>query len=184
MATYMKKLAVLVLLVTAVACEAYAETAATPSPSLPGGATSLSETHQDWTVNCRVVSQSGKSRRACTLSQQQMDSKSRQRLLSIEIAPSHAGIRGLLVLPFGLALKPGVKVQIDTASTALPLSFRTCLPLGCLVDVAIDGKQLVAWRAGTALKVATVADGGQPTSFSISLKGFAEALDRTVELLK
>jgi invasion protein IalB len=84
----------------------------------------------------------------------------------------------MLMLPFGLALDSGVTLQIDDKATMQPLRFRTCLPAGCVVSLTFDAPALVALRAGSALKVKAVADGGAATSFSISLQGFATALDR------
>ncbi|WP_245590250.1 hypothetical protein [Desulfobulbus elongatus] len=39
-------------------------------------------------------------------------------------------------------------------------------------------------RSGTALKIQAKADGGKETIFSISLKGFGGAFDRTASLAK
>lgn len=43
---------------------------------------------------------------------------------------------------------------------------------------SVDAPTLVVLRAGSALKVKAVADGGAAAPFSISLEGFATALDR------
>jgi invasion protein IalB len=148
--------------------------------SLPGGANALSETHGDWTVNCTRT----QANKLCSLSQQQLDSNSRQRLLAIELtATDPSKTQGTLALPFGLLLKPGATLQIDDGVPAAPLPFRTCLPGGCLVPLAIDEKTVALLRQGTVLKIsATAADSGQTVTFNISLKGFASALARTVEL--
>ncbi len=80
---------------------------------------------------------------------------------------------------------PGAILQIDDGEPAAPLPFRTCLPVGCLVSLAIDQKTLALLREGTVLKImATAADNNKPVTFTISLKGFAGALARTVELTK
>ncbi|MBZ7926576.1 invasion associated locus B family protein [Ensifer adhaerens] len=151
--------------------------AATES-SLPGGASSLNETYKDWRVACV---QDGTTKR-CALSQVQAQQNG-QRVLAIELnAPSANTVSGTLVLPFGLALEPGVTFQIDDKPAMRPMRFHTCVPVGCLVSVIFDDPTLVALRAGAALKVKAVADGGAAAPFSISLQGFGTALDR-VEML-
>jgi len=141
---------------------------------LPGGASSLNETYKDWRVAC-VQQGAGK---LCTLSQVQVRQDG-QRVLAIELdAPSGNTVSGTLVLPFGLALDSGVTFQIDEKPAMPTIRFRTCLPAGCLVDVGFDAPALAALRAGEALKVRTVADGGAAAPFSISLQGFGTALDR------
>ncbi|WP_204268097.1 invasion associated locus B family protein, partial [Escherichia coli] len=73
------------------------------APQLPGGATSLNETYQDWTVGCRVVNDT----RSCTITQQQQRQDG-QRVLAIELRKqADQAVPGLLVLPFGLSLQGG-----------------------------------------------------------------------------
>jgi invasion protein IalB len=146
--------------------------------SLPGGASALNETYKDWRVAC---AQQGTAKR-CALSQVQVHQNG-QRVLAIELnAPSGNTVAGTLVMPFGLALDSGVTLQIDEKPALQPVRFRTCMPGGCLLAVSFDGPTLVALRAGTALKVKAVADGGAAAPFSISLQGFATALDRVAAL--
>ncbi|MBP2449070.1 invasion associated locus B family protein [Rhizobium leguminosarum] len=149
-------------------------TGAATASSLPGGASSLNETYKDWRVAC---SQQSAAKR-CVLSQVQAQQDG-QRVLAIELNPQSGNtVSGTLVLPFGLALEPGISFQIDEKPAMQPVRFRTCVPGGCLVAVAFDAPTLVALRAGTVLKLKAVADGGAAVPFSISLQGFATALDR------
>ena len=152
---------------------AQAQSGGKPS-SLPGGASSLNETYEDWRVAC--VHQAAEKR--CVLSQVQTH-KNGQRVLAIELG-SAAGnaISGALVLPFGLALDAGVNLHVDENPLVQSLRFRTCMPAGCLVSINFDAPTLVALRAGTTLNVTAIADGGTDALFSISLQGFAAALDR------
>lgn len=145
---------------------------------LPGGASSLNETYKDWRVAC---AQQGTAKR-CVLSQVQARQNG-QRVLAIELnAPIGSMVSGALVLPFGLALDAGVTLQIDEKPAVPPVRFRTCMPGGCVVNVSFDASTLAALRAGAALKVKAVADGGAAAPFSISLQGFGTALDRVEAL--
>ncbi len=163
------------------AIAAAAPAAAQTSGALPGGANSLQETFEDWTVAC--VQQSAGKR--CAVSQQQADQQSRQRVLAIELTASSADkVAGTLILPFGLALDSGVQLQVDDAPAGPALRFRTCLPGGCLVSLSFDAAQAAALRKGAALKVNAVADGGKDAVFTISLKGYPAAFDRMTALAK
>jgi len=148
---------------------------------LPGGATTLNETHGDWTVACTTPE--GNVR--CAISQIQINSQNRQRVLTVELTATEGGnaASGTLVMPFGLALDQGVVLSIDEGEFLPPLRFSTCLPAGCLVPLTFNADAVTAMRAGTALKVKAAAnDSGQEVNFSISLSGFTSALARAAEL--
>jgi invasion protein IalB len=153
---------------------------ATSSPQLPGGASALSETHGDWTVNCRIAN----AIKLCSLSHQQFNQANGQRLLAIELMTKTAqDTTGTLALPFGLALAKGVGLKIDDRKLEGALGFSTCLAAGCMVPVAFDVKTLEALKAGTVLKIeGTASDTGQPIEFTTSLTGFSSALARTAQL--
>jgi invasion protein IalB len=146
--------------------------------TLPGGATSLQETHGDWRVTC-----SQQSEKVCSLSQQQVSAENRQRIIVVELkATDPDKVEGTLVMPFGLLLDAGITLQIDDNGKPWSLRFRTCLPAGCLVPLAFDKETLAALRKGKSLKVGATAHSGQEAMFGISLNGFSGALDRTVVL--
>jgi invasion protein IalB len=148
--------------------------------ALPGGATSLREEHGDWVVACGLPSGTV----ACTLSQQQTDNRSNQRVLAVELSGRDGGATavGTIVMPFGLALDQGLTLQIDEGQPTT-VSFGTCVPAGCLAPVTFQTELLDALRRGTTLKLRVIAyDTGNPVDFTVSLKGFSESLNRTVEL--
>jgi invasion protein IalB len=148
--------------------------------ALPGGATTLNESHGDWIVSCAAGDQG----KVCVLAQQQTAGQANQRLLAVELRPRDTNVEGTLVLPFGLALDKGITFQVDDGPAWTPLRIRTCVPGGCLVDLNFDAKTLPLLRKGTALKIKAIADGGRDTQLAISLKGFPSALDRTIGLAK
>jgi invasion protein IalB len=152
-----------------------------PTSALPGGASSLHEIYQDWSVTC-VQQGAGK---RCTMSQQQSDAQSHLRTLAIELGGmSSDTANGILILPFGLAVDNGVTLQIDDGAIGTNLKFRTCLPSGCVVLLSFDARTLAALRRATVLKARATADGGGETAFSVSLKGFGSAFDRTAALAR
>lgn len=149
--------------------------------NLPGGATSLNETHGDWRVTCATQGNVVR----CAVSQVQINSQNRQRVLSVELTATEGGnaASGTLILPFGLALDHGAVLSIDEGEFLPPLRFSTCLPAGCLVPLAFNADAVTAMRVGKALKAKAAANGsGQEVNFSISLSGFTSALARAAAL--
>ncbi|MBZ9775973.1 invasion associated locus B family protein [Mesorhizobium sp. CO1-1-8] len=172
------------LIATALLVMGFAISAFAQEAGLPGGATSLREGHGDWTVSCNISTQNGAAAKACSMSQEQTDAQSRQRVIAIELYPNGESVKGTLILPFGLALDQGVALQIDDGVVLPALRFRTCVPGGCLVDLSFEGDTLAALRNASSLKVKVIADGGKETNLVLSLKGFSGALDRTAALLQ
>ncbi|WP_181707847.1 invasion associated locus B family protein [Chthonobacter rhizosphaerae] len=157
---------------------AQAGTGASPS-TLPGGASSLQETFQDWFVAC-VQQGPGKS---CSFAQIQTDNRSGQRVLSVELVPSGDTATGILILPFGLDLDSGVALFVGDEAVGPSLRFRTCLAVGCIVPLAFDGAATALLKSGAAMTVKARAENRQEVAFAVSLKGFTTALDRTAALL-
>jgi invasion protein IalB len=156
--------------------------AATAS-GLPGGATSLTETHADWTLNCGVQPAVSGGAIACSVGQAQFDKASKRRILTFAVSPqSGGGVKGVVVLPFGLSLDKGVTFQLDAGSITPAAHFRTCLPAGCLVSLDWPDGTVKAMRTATTLKIAATTANGQAAPFSLPMSGFAAALDRAVAL--
>lgn len=156
---------------------------AAASAASAGGPSSLSETYEDWLVACVAAGENGKQQ--CTFSQSQ-SSQNGQHVLTIELSPAEdGGLKGTLVMPFGLNLDKGVTFAVDTTPPGKPSRFTTCLPGGCIARLTFTSATVASLRRGTALKLGTFAsDSEKEVSFSISLKGFGTALDRTAALGK
>ena len=145
---------------------------------LPGGASTLQETFEDWTVSC----QSQKETTVCALRQDQSAAQTGQRVLTVELRNNKDGAEGVILLPFGLDLAKGAALKIDEAEGP-NLAFSTCLPQGCLAPVSFNAKQVAALKAAENLNIATTAlSPSQPVPFKVSLKGFGAALDRVSSL--
>jgi invasion protein IalB len=149
---------------------------------LLGGASSISETHGDWVVNCQAVN----GQKVCLMSQQQVSrDNANQRLLAIELqAEGPDSATGTLALPFGLRLARGVALAVDDVAFGETLAFDTCYVVGCLVRLRFAGPGLEKLQKGTSLALAAVAaETGEPVSFAVSLRGFSSALQRTRVLM-
>jgi invasion protein IalB len=167
--------------VLAMAAPAVAQTNAAKGNTPPSNNPSeLRETFESWTVRC-VLKDAG---RDCNMAHQQRHRETHQLVLAIELKKSaNAGLGGILVLPFGLRLAKGITMQIDDSATPLPLQFSTCMPVGCLVPLSLDKQTIATLRAGTVLKISAVPnEDNKPVTLSVSLKGFAQGLDRLTAL--
>jgi len=143
---------------------------------LPGGASSLQENFEDWSIVCTQAA----SGPVCALTQVQVDSQSQQRMLAVELkVQANDQISGAVVLPFGLAVARGVTLQFDDGSASATMPFRTCVPAGCLVPLSFSGTSLASLKQAKVLNVnAVAAEGEGPVKIPISLKGFSAALLR------
>ena len=182
MATWWRRgLGVIAILLMSLTVPGVAQTTTQAVPmTLPGGASQLQETHGDWRVACAQQAQ----KPVCVLSQQQSDKDSRQLVVAIELRATGTGkAEGTLVLPFGLAVTKPVTVQVDDGASTT-LSFRTCVPVGCVVPLTFEPLTIAALRKGSVLSVKATADNAQQVAFKISLNGFGTAFDRTAALSK
>lgn len=150
--------------------------------TLPRGATSIQETFGTWTAFCRIV----ESRRVCALSQVLGNPNTGQQSFAIELQPPRDGkTEGTLLLPFGLALSPGVKLMLDDKPLGQTIQFSTCVPNGCLVPVSFPTVATDAMKQGKILKVSATPSGKtEAVEFSFALDGFTAAIARIAELAK
>lgn len=166
-------------LVLASATFSYAQTPT--SHTLPGGATSVREVFRDWIVECQVIGNASD----CIISQEQTQSDGR-RLLLINIRPQNEGtVSGTMVLPFGLILTQGVRIQIDEGAVGdVPLPFHTCQPIGCIVEFTLSAALVKAMRAGAALNILSTVPDSKEHPFRIPLGGFSAASERALLLMR
>ncbi|MER8573288.1 invasion associated locus B family protein [Mesorhizobium sp. M1409] len=91
-------------------------------------------------------------------------------------------LSGTIIAPFGLDLQAGLSLLIKE-DVYVKTSYKTCLPQGCVAPIAANGEFEEALRANEKLSVAmTASDTGQPVKLDVSLKGFAQGLDRLAAL--
>jgi invasion protein IalB len=150
---------------------------ATPAPS--ARKQTLSEAIDDWQVVC---SETATDPNNCTMLQQLMTQKG-QRILAIELRPAGRSLTGTLIMPFGLDLATGVRLQVDNTDQTKPLPFATCLYDGCIVPLNLTEAITTAIRAGNQMKVTAMGYDGDEFALAISLKGVSRASDRILAIV-
>jgi len=156
-----------------------------PAPqaaTLPNGASAINETYGDWTVDCRIAN----GQRLCVLLQSQGNSQTGQRVFAIELrAPKDGRAEGTILFPFGMKLENGAVLRLDDKDLGQGLRFSTCMAQGCLLPISFPTVATNAMKSGKALTVAALnLSNNEPVSFSVSLTGFAAALDRITQIDK
>lgn len=151
------------------------------SQTLPGGASSLKETHEDWVVLCDLP----QGNRRCLVRQEQIHKDTGQVVFAINLGPASDGpaATGALLLPFGLSIDQGITLSLEENAPLQQLRYSTCLPNGCLATLSFDQTTIGALQAGDALTVTAQAyEGSTSISLKVSLKGFTSAWNRSLEL--
>lgn len=134
------------------------------------------EVHGDWRVSC-IQPEDGQ--RRCVATQLQVEKESGQRVLGIELLwQADGSVRGLLAMPFGLLLQPGVRMAVDEGEDiGESHAFVSCLPDGCLVPLNFSAAEVERLRKGRNLNVRALAMGDRSVvKLPISLSGITAAL--------
>jgi invasion protein IalB len=149
---------------------------------LPHGASSISETYNEWTVSCRLVD----GLKQCLLAHTQASNQTGQRIFAIELrTPKDGKTEGTILMPFGLKLDSGTTLKLDDKDLGQALRFSTCVPQGCLVPVSLPTGATDAMKRAKKLTVASQnLNGGDVIAFNVPLEGFAAATARVAELAK
>jgi invasion protein IalB len=172
---------------TPAATSVRAPTAASASPALwPAGATSVSESYGDWTMTC--VRPADKT--ACVVAQSQGDTRTGRRKFGIELkAPQDGEAQGVVVMPFGLAIEPGITFKLDDQVLGQGAPYSSCTGEGCLVSIRLPTLATDAMRSAKVLTVtgrkttgAAGIEAGEPASMTVPLVGFSQAFDRAMAL--
>lgn len=174
--------AVIFAALTFVTPQSYAQDAKTDKPvvTLPGGATTLQETFDNWVVTCGIAD----NKKLCVATQQQAQQNG-QRVLAVEVKPQASNTRFDVVLPFGLLVSEGITYQIGDKGTVSVVKIKTCFPGGCIATFNLEREELNALRTAPNMiikgKVENNPDG---VTFTIPTLGFSAAYDRLTQLMK
>ncbi|NEU12686.1 invasion associated locus B family protein [Methylobacterium sp. BTF04] len=147
---------------------------ANPVTGWPPGATSVSETYGTWTVTC--TREDNKSE--CTLLQSQGTKGRREFAIEIR-SPADGRAQGLILMPLGFNLEPGVSFKLDEAVMGKGAPFLSCTIDGCLVPVSLPTLATDTMKTAQNLTISAMKpDAKEPSVITVPLAGFGAALVR------
>ncbi|SEF46969.1 MULTISPECIES: invasion associated locus B family protein [unclassified Methylobacterium] len=146
----------------------------------PAGASTVSESYGDWTMTCTRPSD----KVTCIVAQSQGDSRTGRRKFGFELqTPANGRAEGIVLMPFGLAIEPGVTFKLDEQTLGKGAPYTTCSAEGCIVAISFPTLALDGMRTAKALTVTGEKAGGtEPATVTVPLTGFSQAFDRAVAL--
>ncbi|MBK3395758.1 MULTISPECIES: invasion associated locus B family protein [Methylobacterium] len=160
--------------------EAAPPVVATPTGAWPNGASAVSEVYGDWTISCTRENE----KRQCQLSQAQGVAQTGQRRFSIELNPPQDGrSNGLLLMPLGLSIEPGVTFKLDDATLGKGAPYTSCVQAGCIVPISFPTVATDAMKTAVNLRITGTKPNGEADTITVPLAGFAAALSRMAQLL-
>ena len=151
------------------------------APAEPPGPPEV-KTVDDWQVRCFPVSNAN----PCDIFQEQVDQRTRQRVLSVSIAFSPSADRHLvqITVPLDIAIQKGLTIQTDSYTSPV-LKYRMCTREGCFVQTVADNAMIESLaKSGPDGKINIVTDAGKTFALTFSLKGFSAAHDEMVRLAR
>ncbi|MDX1605806.1 MAG: invasion associated locus B family protein [Candidatus Competibacterales bacterium] len=128
---------------------------------------------EDWTVGCEQLP--GMDRERCFIYQTVVNNENEEPVLQMAIGylPLEDGNEqpaGLLTLPLGVALPPGIRLRVDS-NEPVRLQYERCVPTGCIAGFPLTEELIAQFRRGLKAEI-QVHDGRRRVGLPISLKGF------------
>ena len=134
------------------------------------------EVYQDWRVRCEEAGEDGPGR--CFMFQNLVLREGNRQLLNLAIGfPQEDGPAvGILMLPLGIALPPGVQIQIDEGEP-VRIQFEHCISAGCRAPFPLEEGLVESMKAGKQAKVTFYDASRRPVELPVSLAGFTAAYE-------
>ncbi|KRD95869.1 hypothetical protein ASE63_12710 [Bosea sp. Root381] len=153
--------------------------AAPAAPAVPAGPSQTTASFGDWTLRCqRLVAD--KPERACEVAQTFQVQGQSAPLAQFAIGRTGKGepLRATAVVPANVSFPSNVQVAMENDGALLDLSWRRCMPGGCIADVVVKDEQFKSWRAATERGRLGFTDAtGRAINLPLSFNGLGQALD-------
>lgn len=130
---------------------------------------------KDWRVACEKPE--GADADVCHIFQNLTMKENGQQILNVMVGylPSKPEPVMILTLPLGIALPPGVQVQVDEGKTGRA-PIETCTPQGCRVGIPLVDEFLTSLKMGNTLNVTFANLQRKGLSVPVSLSGFSAGM--------
>ena len=98
---------------------------------------------------------------SCIVAQSQGDSQTGRRKFGFELqTPANGRSEGLVLMPFGLAIEPGVSFKLDEQTLGKGAPYMMCSAEGCFVPISFPTLALDGMRNAKTLTVTGQKTGG------------------------
>lgn len=152
-----------------------AQTKLAKSQKIEAPASGTTKYFGDWGVSCNDNPQGQK---VCKLAQELRQKSDNARISMLEVKPEgQSKAAAGLTLPFGLDIRQGVSLQVDSGQIVRGINFSTCFQQGCLVPMNFDAGTLNTLKNGKVLKITGKVLNGNNITLNIPLQGFGDAYD-------
>lgn len=143
------------------------------------GATRIVEIHGDWTLNCEII----RNAKTCVVVQARGDRGMHALALTLHVRAID-GDRAKLVftVPPGLPQSATAALELDGKSFVAEHPFDACTEKSCVATFLVEAEPFAALRLGHTLKMAITVPNGRQIDRPVTLKGFATAIQRGIEL--
>jgi len=137
----------------------------------------------DWGYRCAAPEAEAETApRQCEIFQTLITSEGEQQLLHFAIGYVAEVERpvGVLVVPLGVTLPPGIAVRVDEEEP-MEFDYNRCDQQGCRIELLIGEDLIEQMRAGNQMVVAIVNGQGERIGIPVSLIGFTRAITTLTE---
>lgn len=134
------------------------------------------DTFKDWKIQCETPKpEVGE---ICHAFQNLTMKEGGQRVLHIAVGylPEKENPVAIFTLPLGMALPPGVQLQVDEGEK-VRFPIEVCTPDGCRAGLEVKPKLMKILKAGSKAKVTFANMQRQGLTVPVSLKGFTAAMN-------
>lgn len=128
-----------------------------------------------WKIRCssEEAQKAEQKRGKCEIFQQLIVQESKQRFAEFAIGfpEGQKEARGIMILPLGVLLEPGIEMQIDDQQS-FKFKIRYCEPGGCAAFLSLNDSVLNMLQTGKVAKVTLQTAQGKTLSFEMTLDTF------------
>jgi len=135
-----------------------------------------SSTHGDWVLRC-PKEKTSETPQPCTLTQQIIAEKAESPIATVIFVygGNPSTLHAILRVPLGVALPPGMKMEIDKGKTH-PFNFSHCEPGGCVVTSKISSELRNELESGSKANIGFLSMVGRKIVVPASLRGITAGL--------
>ncbi len=137
-------------------------------------------TSNPWSIRCNQIAkpESEETTEFCQIAQRLNEQESGKRFAEFLIgypAETKGEARGIVILPLGVLLSPGVKMQIDDGKM-YQFDYRYCTDIGCVSVIKLTNETIEEMKQGNKAAIQFVSAKGLQINLPITLSGFTKAI--------